>query len=431
MTTTDPATQTPAAEPFVVAMEGPTGRRPLDADALGKIDAYWRAANYLSVGQIYLRDNPLLREPLTPEHIKPRLLGHWGTTPGLNFIYVHLNRVIRERDLNMIFITGPGHGGPALVAQHLPRGHLQRDLPAHLRRTPRACSGCSRSSRSPAASPATSRPRRPARSTRAASSATRSRTPTAPCSTTPTSSPAAWSATARRRPGRWRRAGTRTSSSTRRATAPCCRSCTSTATRSRNPTVLAASADEELRAAAHRLRLRTPLRRGRRAGGDAPADGRDARRVLRRDRGDPAARRARPRPTAAPALADDRAAHAEGLDRARRRSTACRWRARGARTRCRFPSVRTNPEHLAQLEAWMASYRPEELFDARRDAAARSWRRWRRAATRRMGANPHANGGLLLQRPALPDFRDYAVTVPAPGASRPRRRACWAATCAT
>ena len=80
------------------------------------IDAYWRAANYLSVGQIYLYDNPLLKQPLTKEHIKPRLLGHWGTTPGLNFIYVHLNRVIKKHDLDMIYITGPGHGGPGLVA---------------------------------------------------------------------------------------------------------------------------------------------------------------------------------------------------------------------------------------------------------------------------------------------------------------------------
>src|SRR5262245_57549560 len=89
---------------------------PLSADDLRKIDAYWRASNYLSVGQIYLYDNPLLRTPLTKEHVKPRLLGHWGTTPGLNFIYVHLNRVIRKYDLDMIYVTGPGHGGPGLVA---------------------------------------------------------------------------------------------------------------------------------------------------------------------------------------------------------------------------------------------------------------------------------------------------------------------------
>lgn len=93
-----------------------TKPKTLSPEQLKKIDAYWRAANYLSVGQIYLFDNPLLKKPLTRAHIKPRLLGHWGTTPGLNFIYVHLNRLIKEHDLNMIYITGPGHGGPGLVA---------------------------------------------------------------------------------------------------------------------------------------------------------------------------------------------------------------------------------------------------------------------------------------------------------------------------
>src|SRR6266481_6301541 len=88
----------------------------LSEHELESMDAYWRAANYLSVGQVYLYDNPLLKKPLSKEQVKPRLLGHWGTTPGLNFLYVHLNRVINERDLNMIFIAGPGHGGPAVVA---------------------------------------------------------------------------------------------------------------------------------------------------------------------------------------------------------------------------------------------------------------------------------------------------------------------------
>src|SRR5438445_12199273 len=83
---------------------------------LDLLDRYWRAANYLSVGQIYLLDNPLLREPLRPEHVKPRLLGHWGTTPGLNFVYVHMNRVIRARDLNALYIAGPGPGGPGVLA---------------------------------------------------------------------------------------------------------------------------------------------------------------------------------------------------------------------------------------------------------------------------------------------------------------------------
>ena len=90
--------------------------QPLSPEMVQRIHAYWRAANYLSVGQIYLFDNPLLKQPLKREHIKPRLLGHWGTTPGLNFIYVHLNRVIKAQDLHVIYITGPGHGGPGMVA---------------------------------------------------------------------------------------------------------------------------------------------------------------------------------------------------------------------------------------------------------------------------------------------------------------------------
>src|SRR5208337_2512832 len=89
---------------------------PLSAEKLRKMHTYWRAANYLSVGQIYLMDNPLLKERLELKHVKPRLLGHWGTTPGQNFLYVHLNRVIKLYDLNMLYISGPGHGGPGLVA---------------------------------------------------------------------------------------------------------------------------------------------------------------------------------------------------------------------------------------------------------------------------------------------------------------------------
>src|SRR6202046_1130517 len=94
----------------------PNSSQPLSPDELRKTHAYWRAANYLSVGQIYLYANPLLREPLKLEHIKPRLLGHWGTTPGLNFIYLHFNRLIKKHDLNVIFVAGPGHGGPGVVA---------------------------------------------------------------------------------------------------------------------------------------------------------------------------------------------------------------------------------------------------------------------------------------------------------------------------
>jgi len=107
-----------------------TERSVLSEQELSRLDAYWRAANYLSVGQIYLLDNPLLREPLKPEHIKPRLLGHWGTTPGLNFIYAHLNRIIKARDLNVIYICGPGHGGPGMVANTYLEGTYSEIYPS-------------------------------------------------------------------------------------------------------------------------------------------------------------------------------------------------------------------------------------------------------------------------------------------------------------
>src|SRR5215813_5209158 len=102
---------------------------PLTLQELSKIDRYWRAANYLSVGQIYLYNNPLLKQPLKLAHIKPRLLGHWGTTPGLNFIYVHLNRLIKERDLNVLYMAGPGHGGPGLVANTYLEGTYSQTYP--------------------------------------------------------------------------------------------------------------------------------------------------------------------------------------------------------------------------------------------------------------------------------------------------------------
>lgn len=102
----------------------------LSPDQLEGIDAYWRASNYLAVGQIYLKDNPLLRRPLQVDQVKPRLLGHWGTTPGLNLIYVHLNHLIKTHDLDMILVTGPGHGGPAIVAQSYLEGSLTQYHPA-------------------------------------------------------------------------------------------------------------------------------------------------------------------------------------------------------------------------------------------------------------------------------------------------------------
>lgn len=115
--------------------QDPYAEDPLTKMELNKLNAYWRAANYLSVGQIYLLNNPLLREPLKLEHIKPRLLGHWGTTPGVNFIYAHMNRVIKNFDLNVLFMLGPGHGAPGLIANTYLEGtysefypHITQDI---------------------------------------------------------------------------------------------------------------------------------------------------------------------------------------------------------------------------------------------------------------------------------------------------------------
>src|ERR1700761_3255616 len=121
-----------ATTPSTAALLNPASLNaaPLNPELLEKMHAWWRAANYLSVGQIYLRENPLLDQPLTMDHVKPRLLGHWGTTPGLNLLYVHLNRVIKQHDLNMIYVIGPGHGGPGLVANTYLEGSYTERFPA-------------------------------------------------------------------------------------------------------------------------------------------------------------------------------------------------------------------------------------------------------------------------------------------------------------
>jgi xylulose-5-phosphate/fructose-6-phosphate phosphoketolase len=182
----------------------------LTAEELGLIDAYWRAANYLSVGQIYLLDNPLLREPLRPEHVKPRLLGHFGTTPGLNLVYAHLNRAIRRRDLSAIYVAGPGHGGPGLVANAYLEG-LYSEVYPHVGLDEEGLRELFRQFSFPGGIPSHVAPETPG-SIHEGGELGYARTPTAPRSTIPTCSWPAWSATARRRPGRWRRAGIRTSS---------------------------------------------------------------------------------------------------------------------------------------------------------------------------------------------------------------------------
>ena len=146
----------------------------LSREELKALDAYWRAANYLTVGQIYLQDNPLLREPLRPEHIKPRLLGHWGTSPGLSLIYVHMNRVIRRDAIsNAIFLAGPGHGGPAVVANVYLEGTYSEVYPARHDGRRRGCARLFRQFSTPGGVPSHVGPADArARSTKAVSSAT-------------------------------------------------------------------------------------------------------------------------------------------------------------------------------------------------------------------------------------------------------------------
>ena len=156
---------------------------PLSDKELALIDAYWRAANYLSIGQIYLYDNPLLKKPLTKEHIKPRLLGHWGTTPGLNFIYVHLNRVIKKYDLNMLYIAGPGHGGPGLVANAYLEGTYSEVYP-NISQDEEGMKRLFTQFSFPGGIPSHVAPETPGSMHEGASSGTRSRTRTGPPSTT-------------------------------------------------------------------------------------------------------------------------------------------------------------------------------------------------------------------------------------------------------
>ncbi len=151
-----------------VAARKPDEGKPLSDEELEKTNAYWRACNYLSAGMIYLCDNPLLREPLKAEHIKQRLLGHWGSDPGQSFLWVHLNRLIKKYDLNMIYISGPGHGAPATLSNAIWRGRTQRSIRIRAR-TWRGCGGFSSSSRFRAGLGVTARRRLRDRSMRAGS----------------------------------------------------------------------------------------------------------------------------------------------------------------------------------------------------------------------------------------------------------------------
>ncbi len=197
----------------------------LSPETLQKMNAYWRAANYLSVGQIYLFDNPLLKEGLQLKHVKPRLLGHWGTTPGLNFLYVHLNRIIKEHDLDMIFVTGPGHGGPALVANTYLEG-TYTELYPDISQDEEGMKKLFTQFSFPGGVPSHTAPETPGSINEGGNWATRWPTPTARPSTTRASGWRASWGTGRRRRVPCPRAGTPTNSSIRPGTGWCCPSCT-------------------------------------------------------------------------------------------------------------------------------------------------------------------------------------------------------------
>ena len=314
----------------------------LAAELLRKMDAYWRAANYLSVGQIYLYDNPLLKRPLALADVKPMLLGHWGTTPGQNFIYVHLNRVIKKYDLDMIYVSGPGHGGPALVGNTYLEGTYSEIYPdisqdeAGLRKLFTQFSF-------PGGIPSHASPECPGSIHEGGElgySLSHSfgavfdnpdlvvacvvgdgEAETGPLAT-------AWHSNKFLDPV------------TDGAVLPILHL---NGYKISNPTVLARIDARGIGTVASRLRVDALLRRGSRARADARGDGCDARHGCGENQENPAGR-PRPRQPHAAALADDRPQFTQGLDGAEVGRSACRSKAPSVRTRCRFrwmPRIRT------------------------------------------------------------------------------------------
>ncbi len=378
---------------------------------LQALHAYWRAANYLSVGQIYLLDNPLLKEPLAAAHIKPRLLGHWGTTPGLNFIYAHLNRVIRARDLDVIYVAGPGHGGPGLVANTYLEGTYSEVYP-DVSRDEAGMRLLFKQFSFPGGIPSHVAPETPGSIheggelgyavSHAYGAALDNPDLIVACvvgdgeaETGPLA--AAWHSNKFLNPAR------------DGAVLPVLHL---NGYKIANPTILARIGRDELESLfvgygyepyfvegsdpseMHRLMagtLDTVADRIRAIQEEARAGG-----VTTRPRWPMIVLRT-PKGWTGPKEVDG--LKAEGY-----------WRSH----QVPLAELAAKPDHVRLLEEWMKSYRPEELFDET-GRFAPELAALAPEGTRRMGANPHANGGLLLKDLRMPDFRDYAVAVPRPG----------------
>jgi xylulose-5-phosphate/fructose-6-phosphate phosphoketolase len=398
----------------VSARPAPASKETPSVDSSSLIDAYWRAANYLSVGQIYLLDNPLVRQPLLPEQVKPRLLGHFGTTPGLNFLYVHLNRAIRARDLSILYVTGPGHGGPGLVANAYLEGtyteiypHVTRDEPGLLE--------LFRQFSFPGGIPSHVAPETPGSIheggelgyalTHAYGAVFDNPDLIVACVVGDGEAETGPLATS------WH--GNKfVNPRTDGAVLPILHL---NGYKIANPTLLARIPQEELAALMSGYGYE-PLFMSVQAEDDHLEVHRRFASVLDEalDRIEEIQRSARlhgvtTRPTW-PMIVFRSPKGWTGPSEVDGLPVEGTWRSH----QVPMSDVRTNPDHLRILEDWLRSYRPEELFDdegrLRSDLAAVA-----PAAERRMSANPHANGGMVLRDLSLPDFREYAFSIDKPG----------------
>jgi xylulose-5-phosphate/fructose-6-phosphate phosphoketolase len=388
-----------------------TTPQPLSTTELKHIQAYWRAANYLSVGQIYLLDNPLLKQPLSLEHIKPRLLGHWGTTPGLNFIYAHMNRAIKRDDLNMIYLAGPGHGGPAMVANTYLEGSYSGVYP-NVSQDEEGMRLLFRQFSFPGGIPSHVAPETPGSIheggelgyvvSHAFGAVFDTPDLIACCvvgdgeaETGPLA--AAWHSNKFLDP---RTDGT---------VLPILHL---NGYKIANPTVLARISHDELESlfvgygyTPHFVEGDDPDTMHQTMAATVDTVLAEIREIQRRARedGDPT----RPR---WPMIILRSPKGWTGPKEVDGKKTEDFWRSH----QVPLSELATRPDHVKQLESWMQSYRPDELFDAR-GALIPELAALAPTGNRRMGANPHANGGMLLRELRLPDFRDYAVAVDHPG----------------